>query len=69
MQQKQTSNYLLNKNDCKAKLNADSVIGSGKPSRAAMAQTTEQVVAIGASTGGTQALEKLLIELPANSPE
>lgn len=50
------------------KLNADSVISSGKPSRAAMAQTTEQVVAIGASTGGTQALEKLLIELPANSP-
>ncbi len=30
----------------------------------AMAETTDKVVAIGASTGGTQALEAVLIELP-----
>lgn len=34
----------------------------------AMAQTTERVVAIGTSTGGTQALEKVLTALPRVSP-
>ncbi len=33
-----------------------------------MAKTTNKVVAIGASTGGTQALQYLLSSLPANSP-
>lgn len=35
---------------------------------APMTQTTNKVVAIGASTGGTEALRALLMELPANSP-
>ncbi len=34
----------------------------------AMSQTTEQVVAIGTSTGGTQALEEVLVALPRVSP-
>jgi two-component system, chemotaxis family, protein-glutamate methylesterase/glutaminase len=34
----------------------------------AMTRTTERVVAIGTSTGGTQALEHVLTELPAVSP-
>ncbi|RJF98906.1 protein-glutamate methylesterase/protein-glutamine glutaminase [Noviherbaspirillum saxi] len=34
----------------------------------AMAQTTERVVAIGTSTGGTQALEEVLTALPKVSP-
>lgn len=34
----------------------------------AMAQTTERIVAIGTSTGGTQALEKVLTELPRVCP-
>jgi two-component system chemotaxis response regulator CheB len=34
----------------------------------AMAQTTERVVAIGTSTGGTQALEEVLTALPRVSP-
>ncbi len=34
----------------------------------AMLETTNKVVAIGASTGGTQALEHVLRGLPANSP-
>ncbi len=34
----------------------------------AMTKTTEKVVAIGASTGGTQVLQMLLQSLPANSP-
>ena len=36
--------------------------------RLAMAQTTERIVAIGTSTGGTVALEALLTELPQVSP-
>ncbi|HEY4340376.1 MAG TPA: chemotaxis response regulator protein-glutamate methylesterase [Steroidobacteraceae bacterium] len=34
----------------------------------AMTHTTERVVAIGTSTGGTQALQEVLMELPAVSP-
>ena len=34
----------------------------------AMAQTTERVVAIGTSTGGTQALEQVLVALPRVAP-
>ncbi|SEP98882.1 two-component system, chemotaxis family, response regulator CheB [Pseudomonas sp. NFACC02] len=34
----------------------------------AMAQTTERVVAIGTSTGGTQALEQVLVRLPRVCP-
>lgn len=36
--------------------------------RLALTRTTHKVVAIGASTGGTKALEYLLTSLPANSP-
>ncbi|MFA5626670.1 MAG: chemotaxis response regulator protein-glutamate methylesterase [Thiohalomonadaceae bacterium] len=48
------------------KLNADAIlpIASGQ----AMAQTTERIVAIGTSTGGTQALEVLLTALPRVCP-
>jgi len=34
----------------------------------AMTRTTNKVVAIGASTGGTQALQRLLFALPGNAP-
>ena len=34
----------------------------------AMLETTEKVIAIGASTGGTQALEQILCSLPATCP-
>jgi two-component system, chemotaxis family, protein-glutamate methylesterase/glutaminase len=34
----------------------------------AMSKTTEMVVCIGASTGGTEALREVLMDLPANSP-
>jgi two-component system chemotaxis response regulator CheB len=48
------------------KLNADAILppSSGQ----AMAQTTERIVAIGTSTGGTQALELVLTALPRVSP-
>lgn len=38
------------------------------PATRAMTQTTERVVAIGTSTGGTQALEEVLTQLPRVSP-
>ncbi|MGB3813200.1 MAG: chemotaxis response regulator protein-glutamate methylesterase [Shinella sp.] len=49
-----------------AKLTADAVLPP--PDGRAMAKTTEMVVCIGASTGGTEALRVLLEQLPANSP-
>ena len=44
------------------KLNADAILAP--PSAARLAQTSEQIVAIGTSTGGTQALEVVLTALP-----
>lgn len=45
------------------KLTADVVLPAGTPT--AMARTTDQLIAIGTSTGGTQALEAILTRLPA----
>lgn len=47
------------------RLGADAIIPAGQP---AMARTTERVVAIGTSTGGTQALEHVLTVLPRVCP-
>jgi len=41
---------------------------NGPPKRLSMTKTTNKVVAIGASTGGTQALQAVLMQLPANAP-
>ena len=48
------------------KLTADAMLPP--PSGRAMAKTTEMVVCVGASTGGTEALREFLEELPANAP-
>jgi len=48
------------------KLTADSVIS--KPSNHAMVETTEKVIVVGASTGGTEALKTFLESFPLNSP-
>ena len=45
---------------------ADVILPAGREK--AMTQTTDRVVALGTSTGGTQALQQLLTELPAVSP-
>lgn len=47
------------------KLSADAVIPK---SNRAMAQTTEKIVIVGASTGGTEALRLFLESFPRNSP-
>ena len=46
------------------KLTADVMIAAQAASARAMANTTDRVVAIGTSTGGTQALEAVLTQLP-----
>jgi two-component system, chemotaxis family, protein-glutamate methylesterase/glutaminase len=48
------------------KLSADAVLA--KPSPTALIQTTEKVVAVGASTGGTEALRVFLQALPRDAP-
>lgn len=48
------------------KLTADAMLA--KPGGQAMIETTEKVVVIGASTGGTEALRSVLQALPADSP-
>jgi two-component system chemotaxis response regulator CheB len=47
------------------KLTADAVLA---PATHAMAETTEKVVVIGASTGGTEALKTVLEAFPADTP-
>jgi two-component system chemotaxis response regulator CheB len=49
-----------------AKLTADAVLGATKPPLpSGLGKTTDAVIAIGTSTGGTQALEAVLTALPA----
>ncbi len=48
------------------KLDADAVIKARR--RPIRFQTTEQIFAIGASTGGTEAIKEVLIKLPADTP-
>lgn len=48
------------------KLSADAVIP--KPSSNAMIRTTEKIIAVGASTGGTEALRVFLEMMPPDSP-
>jgi two-component system, chemotaxis family, protein-glutamate methylesterase/glutaminase len=48
------------------KYTADAVISA--PGSGAMRQTTERIVALGTSTGGTQALEYVLTALPRGGP-
>lgn len=51
------------------KLTADAIMPAPHvPVGGAMARTTEKVICLGASTGGTEALREVLEELPADSP-
>ncbi len=49
------------------KLTADAMLAAQAASSVAMANTTDKVIAIGTSTGGTQALEAVLTKLPATT--
>ncbi len=51
----------------KPKLSADAILSGPAPNHA-MHETTDKVVAVGTSTGGTQALETMLSALPRTVP-
>ena len=53
--------------DIAPKLTADAMLAKPSTTRA-MAQTTDKIVLIGASTGGTEALRTILESLPLDSP-
>jgi len=53
-------------NEVEPKLSADAIIAKNRSS--SMIQTTETVIAIGASTGGTEALKVVLQGFPADCP-
>ncbi|MBF0307935.1 MAG: chemotaxis response regulator protein-glutamate methylesterase [Magnetococcales bacterium] len=64
-----TSAPILNKHSgVQPKLTADAVIPPAPTSSKAMIQTTEKVVMVGASTGGTEALRVFLEMMPSNAP-
>ncbi len=46
-------------------LTTDAILAPGVPTRL---RTTDRIIAIGASTGGTEAIKDVLLELPADTP-
>jgi len=48
------------------KLSADAVLAKSSPPR--QFRTTDRIIAIGASTGGTEAIKDVLVKLPADTP-
>lgn len=63
---RKTLNDLKHGDDVAPKLSADVIIAKQKNSLLKI--TTDNVIAIGASTGGTEALKDVLIELPIDIP-
>lgn len=54
--------------DVPPKLTADAVLAKAGIGRDAMLKTTEKVVVVGASTGGTEAIKDFLTALPLDAP-
>ncbi len=50
------------------KLTADAILAKPKPGSEAMLKTTDKVVVVGASTGGTEALTDFLEAMPLDAP-
>ncbi|MFK7977121.1 MAG: chemotaxis response regulator protein-glutamate methylesterase [Halioglobus sp.] len=55
-------------NGIEQKHSADVVLGKVSRSQSQHFTTTESIIAVGASTGGTEAIRKLLSDMPASSP-
>ena len=54
--------------DIPPKLTADAVLAKARVNRDAMLKTTEKVIVVGASTGGTEAIKDFLTALPLDAP-
>ncbi|HWR73541.1 MAG TPA: chemotaxis response regulator protein-glutamate methylesterase [Nitrospirota bacterium] len=54
--------------DIPPKLTADAMLAKAKSRSDSMLRTTERVIAVGASTGGTEALRSMLEALPPDTP-
>jgi len=54
--------------DVPPKLTADAVLAKAKKTSEAMLKTTEKIIVVGASTGGTEALKDLLTAMPLDAP-
>lgn len=50
------------------RLRARQAVVSPKPANRSLANTTDKVIALGASTGGTEALKEVVRQFPANTP-
>jgi len=64
--QARLSTVVRRQHEVQPKLSADVILE--KPTNRAMIQTTEKVVVVGASTGGTEALRVFLESMPADCP-
>ncbi|SEP95142.1 two-component system, chemotaxis family, response regulator CheB [Ectothiorhodospira magna] len=60
------SRMILRQESVPPKFSADAVVAA--PDKVTLHQTTDKIVAVGTSTGGTQALEVLLTRLPRTCP-
>ena len=64
----QVKRLAFHQRDVPPKLTADAVLAKARIGRDAMLKTTEKVVVVGASTGGTEAIKDFLVALPLDAP-
>lgn len=63
---RKTAQHFLRANDLTPKYDADAVLRM--PVNSSLIQTTDSVIAVGASTGGTEALRRFLEGMPVDAP-
>ncbi len=64
----QVKRLAFHQRDVPPKLTADAVLAKARSGQDAMLKTTEKVVVVGASTGGTEALKDFLVAMPLDAP-
>lgn len=64
----QVKRLAFHQRDVPPKLTADAVLAKARIGQDAMLKTTEKVVVVGASTGGTEAIKDFLVALPLDAP-
>lgn len=64
---RQATSASSNDSDIAPKLSADAVLEKRSTPKTKL-KTTDKIIALGASTGGTEAIKEVLVAMPANSP-